>query len=67
VVHPPSTPPREVEAFDGFSLAEAEALSGDEVARVVHWNGSSDLSALEGKEVAVRLHLKKAKVFSTAL
>ena len=67
LVHPPSTPPREVEAFEGFSLAEAETLTGDEVSRVVRWNGNSDLSALEGREVALRLHLDKAKIFSTAL
>ncbi len=67
LVRPPSTPPREINAFDGFSLTEAETLTGDEVARLVHWNGSGDLSALKGKEVAVRLHLKQAKVFSTAL
>ena len=67
LVHPPATPPREVEAFEGFSLAEAETLTGDEVSRVVQWNGNSDLSALKGREVALRLHLNKAKIFSTAL
>lgn len=67
LVHPPSTPPREVEAFEGFSLAEAEKLTGDEVSRVVRWNGNSDLSSLKGREVAVRLRMNKAKVFSTAL
>ena len=65
-MHPPLTPPRKVEAFDGFSLAEAETLTGDEVSRVVHWNGKSDLSDLKGKEVAVRLHLHRARVFATA-
>ena len=67
LVEPPSTPPRKVEAFEGYSLAEAETLTGDEVARVVRWNGKSDLSELRGREVALRLHLNRAKVFSTAL
>ena len=67
LVHPPVTPPREVEAFEGFSLAEAETLRGDELSRVVRWQGKSDLAALQGKEVSIRLHLHRAKVFATAL
>ena len=67
LVDPPVTPPRPVQAFDGFGLDAAETLSGDELSRVVRWNGKSDLSVLRGKEVSVRLHLKRAKVFSTAL
>lgn len=67
LVESPGTPPQEVPAFDGFSLDEAETLTGDELCRVVRWNGKSDLSALKGRQVSVRLHLHKAKVFSTAL
>ena len=60
-------PPRPITPFEGFSLAEAETLNGDELARVVHWNGESDFASLAGREVALRLHLNKAKVFATAL
>ena len=60
-------PPKKVEAVDGFSLAEAEPLEGDELAAVVRWNGSGDLSALEGQLLSVRLHLNKAKVYSIAM
>jgi hypothetical protein len=67
LVHPPSTPPEPVEAFAGFSRAEADRLRGDELRRVVTWKGASDLSALRGQKVAVRLHLYRAKVFATAL
>lgn len=67
LIEPTSTPPRPITPFEGFSLAEAETLNGDELARVVHWNGKSDLSSLAGREVALRLHLNKAKVFATAL
>ena len=67
LVNPPSTPPRAVDAFVGFSQDEAETLTGDELSRVLSWNGKSDLSELAGQSVAVRLHLNKAKVFSTAL
>ena len=67
LVQPPRTPPRPVEAFDGYGLDAAETLTGDELSRPVSWSGSGDLSALKGREVAVRLHLKRAKVFSIAL
>ena len=62
--HPDRLPP--VHALDGFSLAEAEPLRGDEVSAVVRWAGRSDLSALAGRPVAVRLHLVRAKVFAAA-
>ena len=67
LVHPPVTPPREVAAFEGFGLEEAETLTGDELSRIVRWNGNGDLSSLKDKEVSVRLHLRRAKVFSIAL
>jgi len=67
LIQPPGTPPKEVKAVDGFSLAEAEPLEGDELSAVVRWNGSGDLSALEGELLSVRLHLNKAKVFSIAM
>ena len=67
LVNPPGTPPKPVEPFPGFSLDEAETLTGDELSRMLSWNGKSDLSELEGKPVAVRLHLNKAKVFATGL
>jgi len=67
LVNPPVTPPKPVTPFGGFGLEGAETLSGDEQSRVVRWGGRSDLSALAGKEVSVRLHLYRAKVFSLAL
>ena len=67
LVEPAGTPPKEVVPFEGFSLSEAEPLTGDELFQVVRWNGKSDLSALKNQPVSVRLYLNKAKVFSTAL
>jgi len=67
LVHPPVTPPKEVAAFEGFSIEEAETLAGDELSRVVRWQGRANLPSLKGKEVSVRLYMYKAKVFSTAL
>ena len=66
LVEQPHTPPQPVEPYEGFGLEAAETLSGDELSRVVCWNGSSDLSALKGKDVSVRIHMYKAKIFSIA-
>ena len=67
LVESPGTPPQEVPAFEGFSLNEAEPLTGDELGAVVRWNGNGDLSALKDRSVSVRLHMHKAMAFSTAL
>ena len=67
LVNQPSTPPKKVLPFDGFGLEGAETLTGDELSRVVQWNGSGDLSGLKEQEVSLRLHLYKAKIFSIAL
>ena len=67
LVEPPTSPATPIKAFPGFSLGEADPLSGDELARTVTWNGKSDLSSLRGRKVAVRLHMNRAKVFSTSL
>ena len=67
LVEPPHTPPQPVEALPCFGIQVAEAISGDELQRVVHWGGRSDLSALKGREVALRLHLRRAQVFCIEL
>ena len=64
LVHQPETPPKPVAAYEGFGLEEAETLVGDELDRVVRWGGHGDLSSLGGKDVSVRLHLYRAKVFA---
>ncbi len=67
IVTPPTEPNKSIDALEGFSLAEADALSGDELDQVVTWNGKSDLSSLRGKQLALRLHMARAKVFSVAI
>ena len=66
LIEQPHTPPREVEAFDGFGLDAAETLTGDELSRAVQWNGSGDLSSLKDRDVSVRIHMYKANIFSIA-
>ena len=67
LVEPPSTPAAPVEALEGFGLEDADVLRGDEISRVVSWRGRSDLGALRGRNISLRLHMTRARVFSTAL
>lgn len=67
LVEPPTSPASPVRAIEGFGLAEADVLAGDELAGVATWKSKSDLSALKGRKVSMRLHLARARVFSTAI
>ena len=67
IVHPPVTPPQPVEPFAGFGFDEADVLVGDELDRVVTWNESSDLSGLKGRQVSLRFHLCRARLFSVTI
>ena len=66
-IFPPHTPPPLVDGLPGCGLDAADPLVGDELGRMVTWRGSGDLSALAGREVSVRLHLKRAQVFCLSL
>ena len=67
IVTPPIEPVESIRPLEGFSADEADVLVGDELDKVVTWKGKGDLAALKGKQVAVRLHLARAKVFSMAI
>lgn len=51
-------------ALAGFSLEECEDIYGDDIERIVRWNGSPDLTRFEGKQVRLRIALKDADIFS---
>ena len=48
----------------GFTLAEAEQLIGDEIARVVTWRGQSNVGELAGTPVRLRFVMRDADVYS---
>lgn len=48
----------------GFSVADNDALTGDEISRIVSWKSRSDLAALRGTVVRLRFVLEDADVFS---
>ncbi|MBM3238545.1 hypothetical protein FJZ31_19800 [Candidatus Poribacteria bacterium] len=47
-----------------FTLAESAEIYGDELERVVAWNGNSDVSLLAGKLIHLRFVLKDADLYS---
>jgi hypothetical protein len=51
-------------AVPGFTLADSEEIFGDDVERVVSWNGRSDVGHLAGKPVRLRFVLKDADLYS---
>jgi hypothetical protein len=67
LVEPPTSPAAPVKPFPGFSLVEADALTGDELSRAATWKGSSNLAALKGRKVSARLHMARAKLFAIAM
>ncbi len=50
--------------YEGFSYADSEVLFGDEIAHTVSWNGETDVHALAGKPVRLRVRLKDGDLFS---
>ena len=52
------------QALAGFSQADMPPLFGDELDAVAMWKAGADLSALTGKTVRLRLHMKDADLFA---
>ena len=50
--------------IDGFTLAQCPEVFGDEIERVVAWEGGTDVSALGGQPVRLRFVLKDADLYS---
>ena len=48
----------------GYSLAECEEIFGDELARPVSWQGSTDLGRLAKKPIRLRFAIKDADLYS---
>ena len=48
----------------GYGGGEAQAASGDSANHLAAWKGGSDLSALQGKEVKLRIIARHARLYS---
>lgn len=51
-------------AYPGFSAADCELISADEIDYEVRWKGNADVSSLAGKPVRVQLEMRNAKLFA---
>ena len=56
------TPSRQ--PIEGFRASDCEAIIGNEISRVVKWNGKADLTELAGRPIRLRFALKDADLFS---
>ncbi|MEA3401083.1 MAG: hypothetical protein U9R79_07560 [Armatimonadota bacterium] len=52
------------EPIEGYSLRDSELLFGNEIQHTVTWNDASDLSALAGTPVRLRVRLYDADLYS---
>ncbi len=48
----------------GFTLKDKQSLIGNEIARIVSWNGNQNLEALANKPVRLHIYLKDADLYS---
>jgi len=48
----------------GFTLDDSKEIIGNEITRIVSWNGITDISTLESKPIRLRIVLKDADLYS---
>lgn len=51
-------------AFPGFGLTDSDELFGDTLKRVVTWQNKSDVSALAGRPIRIRMALRDADIYA---
>ena len=52
------------QSIEGFALENNHEVYGDDLDRLVSWEGNADLSVLEGKPVRLRFEIKDADLYS---
>ena len=48
----------------GFALDDCEEVGGNFIDQAVYWKGKSDVSALAGRPVRLRIRLERAKLYA---
>jgi hypothetical protein len=51
-------------ALPGFALAQSDEIGGNHVEKTVSWKGKSDLGALRGRAIRLRIVLRAGKLFA---
>ncbi|MCG6188455.1 glycoside hydrolase family protein [Maribellus maritimus] len=52
------------EPVPGFTINDCQEIIGNEISRIVTWNGKTDVGSLAGKPVRLYIYLKDADLFS---
>ncbi len=50
--------------IEGHTLSESAEIFGDEIVRAVSWDSGSDVSALAGRPVRLRVAMKEADLYA---
>lgn len=50
--------------LDGFTFADADAVTTTGTRQKITWNGKSDVSSLEGKPIRLKIYFKNSKLYS---
>ena len=58
---------RHQQPVPGFGLEDAAPITADAVAEKVKWRNHGDLSALDGRTIRLRFHLRDASLYSFAI
>ncbi|HRN57958.1 MAG TPA: hypothetical protein PLL71_15975, partial [Agriterribacter sp.] len=48
----------------GYTFNDCGEIIGNEIKRIVSWNGKEDVSALEGQPVKLRIYMKDADLYA---
>lgn len=48
----------------GYTVNDCREIIGNEIKRIVSWNGKEDVSALEGKPVRLKIYMKDADLYA---
>ncbi|CAL1520741.1 hypothetical protein MMC2321_04531 [Chitinophaga sp. MM2321] len=51
-------------AIPGYTLKDAQIIIGNEIKRIVSWNGNESVSKIAGKPVRLRIYMKDADLYS---
>lgn len=67
LIPPTLWPAEHLRPLPSYSFEECVPLRGDSLSEPVVWNGRSDLRALKGERVAIRIRMSHAKLYSVAI
>jgi hypothetical protein len=58
---------RDWQPIPGFTAQQARAIAGDALDHPARWNDNADVSKLLGKEIRLRFHMTRARIYAMTL